>query len=79
MSALEASFISSTVRVAGYAMPMRITNGTIVQITSMVVFSWNCAAFAPSDRRCLKIDQNIAPKTMKKITTHTQRMPQCRW
>jgi len=39
---------------------MRMMNGTIVQITSITVFSWNCAAFAPSERRCLKIDQNIA-------------------
>ncbi len=59
-------------------MPIRITNGTMVQITSMVVFSWNWAAFAPIERRCLKTDQNIAPKTTTKIATHTHRMPQCR-
>ena len=57
---------------------MRITNGTIVQITSIVVFSWNCAAFAPTLLRWRKIDQNIAPNTTTKIATHTQRIPQCR-
>jgi hypothetical protein len=59
-------------------MPIRITKGTIVQMTSMVVFSWNCAAFAPALLRCLKSDQNIAPKTITKIATQTHRIPQCR-
>src|SRR5258708_4204000 len=62
MSAFDASFMSSTVLVAGYAMPIRITNGTRVQMISMVVFSWNCAAFAPTLLRCLKMDQNIAAR-----------------
>jgi hypothetical protein len=66
------------VRVAGYAIPISTMNGTMVQITSIVVFSWNCAALAPLLRRCWKIDQNIAPNTMKKIAMHTYMIPQCR-
>src|SRR3954471_11173745 len=78
MSALDASFISIMVRVAGQAMAMSTTSGTMVQITSTVVFSWNCAALAPTLLRCLKMDQNIAPNTTKKITMQTYMIPQWR-
>ena len=50
----------------------------MVQITSMVVFSWNCAALAPAFLRCLKIDQNIAPNTTMNMPRHTHMIPQCR-
>ena len=56
MSGALVSFIASTVRVAGNAMNSRIRNGMTVQITSTVVFSWNCAARCPTDFRCLKIE-----------------------
>ena len=78
MSAPPASFIASIVLVAGHAIATSTTSGTTVQMISIVVFSWNCAALAPWERRCLKIDQNITPNTRKKITTHTHRMPQWR-
>src|SRR4051812_50143862 len=76
MSALDASFMSSMAWVAGHAMDTRTTSGISVQMISTVVFSWNCAACAPCDRRCLKIDQNIAPNTMKKIAMQTYITPQ---
>src|SRR4051794_18374854 len=66
------------VRVAGHAMAMSTTSGTIVHMTSIVVFSWNWAAFAPTLLRCFQIDQNIAPNTTKKITTQTYMIPQWR-
>ena len=59
-------------------MPIRITNGTTVQMISMVVFSWNYATFTPRLLRCANTDQNIAPNTTTKMPTHTQRMPKCR-
>ena len=43
------------VLVAGHAMPIRMTKGTIVQMISTVVFSWNCSALWPTDLRCLTI------------------------
>src|SRR4051812_3135350 len=78
MSALDASFISIMVRVAGHAIAISTTSGTMVQSTSIVVFSWNCAALAPTLLRCFQIDQNIAPNTTKKIAMQTYMMPQCR-
>ncbi len=58
-------------------MPISTRNGTMVQITSMVVFSWKWAALAPALLRCLKIDQNIAPNTMTKMPMQTHMIPQC--
>ena len=56
ISGLEVSLRLSTVLVAGQAMPTRITRGITVQMISTVVLSWNCAALAPTDLRCLKIE-----------------------
>ena len=55
-SAALVSFIATTVFVAGSAIAMTMTNGTIVQTISTVVLSWKLAGFAPSDLRCLKIE-----------------------
>ena len=55
-SAALVSFIATTVLVAGSAMPMTMTNGTIVQAISTVVLSWKLAARAPLDLRCLTIE-----------------------
>ena len=53
MSGTEASFMARMVFVAGNAMSSRIRNGMTVQMTSTVVFSWNCAALCPFDLRCV--------------------------
>ena len=55
-SAALVSFIATTTLVAGSAMKMTITNGTMVQMISTVVLSWKLAARAPLDLRCLKTE-----------------------
>jgi hypothetical protein len=56
MSALEVSFMPTTVRVAGSAMPITIRKGTTVQAISTAVDSWKVAGLWPSDLRCLKME-----------------------
>ncbi|MNJ79186.1 hypothetical protein D3C77_771220 [compost metagenome] len=56
MSAFEVSFMPTTVRVAGRAMPMTIRKGTTVQAISTVVLSWKVAGLWPRDLRCLKME-----------------------
>ncbi len=51
MSGFEVSLSARTVLVAGQAMPIRMKNGTIVQMISTVVFSWNGTALWPTDLR----------------------------
>ncbi len=42
-SELVVSFIATTARVAGSAIPITIRNGTMVQMISTVVLSWKVA------------------------------------
>ncbi len=55
-SAELVSFIATTVLVAGSAMKMTMMKGTMVQAISTFTLSWKFAAFAPLERRCLKIE-----------------------
>ncbi|MNV61335.1 hypothetical protein D3C71_1538380 [compost metagenome] len=55
-SALVVSFWATSTLVAGRAIMMTMTKGTIVQTTSTVTDSWKLAAFAPLERRCFQIE-----------------------
>ncbi|MOA00644.1 hypothetical protein D3C78_1200170 [compost metagenome] len=55
-----------------------MAKGTTVQRISTQVCSWNCAAWRPWLRRCMSIDQNIAPNTSTPMTTQIQKMIMCR-
>ena len=67
-----------SVRVAGIAMPTRISNGMMVQSTSTLVFSWKCADSSRLERRCANIDQNMTANTSTPMITQIQKMVMCR-
>ncbi|MNR34580.1 hypothetical protein D3C85_1523660 [compost metagenome] len=55
-SALEVSFMATTVLVAGKAMAMTMMKGMTVQATSTPRCSWNVAALCPRDFRCAQME-----------------------
>ncbi|CFO05022.1 Uncharacterised protein [Bordetella pertussis] len=55
-SALEVSFMATTVLVAGSAMAMTMRKGMTVHATSTPRCSWKVAALCPRDFRCAQIE-----------------------